>query len=74
MLQGLSATLCGDYCIIYFLLKRRGWQINDIVPLLTYVKRIYERDHVVRTLVTERYRFVLWLVTSTCPILPGLTT
>lgn len=47
-LQGLTTTVCGDYCIVYTLLKSRGYTLSSIINIFSTLKTTEARDHIVR--------------------------
>jgi hypothetical protein len=48
-LQSLSTTVCGQYCIIFCLLRSRNYSIQNILNLLFYNNKLssHDRDHTV---------------------------
>lgn len=59
-LQGLTTTVCGDYCVVFSLLIGRGWTLHEIVSLLSRFVSTEHRDHGLRRLLVHLYgrRFI----------------
>lgn len=53
-LQEESTNVCGDYCILFCLLRARGWSMEGIITRLSRVEgRV--RDHSIRALLQRLY-------------------
>lgn len=53
-LQGVSAV-CGQYCLIYLLMRAREYSLNDILQLFMMAESKEERDCIVNTFVNNTY-------------------
>ena len=47
-LQGALSTVCGDYCVLFCLLKARGWSTQDFSTWMEQIPDSESRDHAVR--------------------------
>ena len=54
-IQGLTSTVCGDYCVYYCLMRGRGASPERIVETLFSVPDTETRDRSVRRLILSRY-------------------
>ena len=54
VLQGFS-TVCGQYCLVFLLLRARDYSFQDIISKLLYVDSTAERDIVVNQLINKLY-------------------
>ena len=52
--QGLS-SVCGQYCLIYLLLRSRGYQMKSICKTLLYCKFSTERDAIVNDFINHHF-------------------
>ena len=57
-LQGFS-TVCGQYCLVYLLLRSRGFSLKKIVKLLSIVTITEERDHIIGEVINLTYHGLL---------------
>ena len=57
-LQGFS-TVCGQYCLVYLLLRSRGFSLKKIVKLLSIVTITEERDHIIGEVINLTYHELL---------------
>ena len=55
LLQNLSSTACGDYCVLFCLLSARGWSLQRFVNWLSSFDLSETRDHTLRRLLIEMY-------------------
>lgn len=53
-LQGLS-TVCGQYCVIFTLLRARGYSFHDVISMFRNCKSKSERDYVVNMVFNRNY-------------------
>jgi hypothetical protein len=54
-LQGLTTTVCGDYCVLVALLFSRGWTFDRILARFSNYNSFEERDHAVRATIIALY-------------------
>ena len=54
-LQGLTTTVCGDYCVLTSLLLSRGWTFDRIIQRFMENDTFEKRDHSVRATVIALY-------------------
>lgn len=54
-LQGLTTSVCGDYCVLFTLLLCRGWSFERIVDRLKRHATSEARDHSVRDTIINLY-------------------
>ncbi len=47
-LQGLTSTVCGDYCVLFLLLRIRGVSLEDFVLWMDQIPTAERRDHIIR--------------------------
>ena len=47
-LQGLTSTVCGDYCVMFLLLRIRGVSLEDFVSWMDKIPTAERRDHIIR--------------------------
>ena len=50
LLQNVSTTVCGDYCVLFLLLRSRGWTLQRYVDWLYQLGDSEGRDHALRRL------------------------
>lgn len=50
-LQGKLATTCGDYCVLFCLLRANGWSYKRFVESFMRVRDSHRRDHLVRHII-----------------------
>lgn len=53
-LQGKS-SVCGQYCLVYLLLRARGYHMNEIVSFFLQCSVDDERDHVVNQFINSNF-------------------
>ena len=54
MLQGIS-TVCGQYCLIFLLMRARSYSFRDIISKLCFTDSSKERDYIVNQLINKMY-------------------
>ena len=56
-LQELNTNVCGQYCILYCLLRARGFTPDDIIHTLHHDDRLsaHQRDHIIATAFNQRF-------------------
>ena len=52
-LQGELSTTCGDYAVLFCLLRSEGWSFTTIISRFLKVKNTHERDHLVRYFISD---------------------
>jgi len=55
LLQDLSSTACGDYCVIFCLLSSRGWSLQRVVNWMSSFDSSETRDHALRQILIDAY-------------------
>ena len=58
-LQGLSTTVCGQYCLIYALFRLRNYSRDYIINLLRDAVTTEMRDHVVHAFINLHYNAII---------------
>ena len=60
-LQEFNTNVCGQYCLLYCLLRARNYQFEEILETIHHDDRInqHERDHVVSQFINHHFRLVL---------------
>lgn len=53
-LQGELSTVCGDYAVLYCLLRYRGWNVSDFVNRFLSVDDAHLRDHLIRYIILNK--------------------
>lgn len=51
--QGEMTSTCGDYAVMFCLLRSKGWSYKTIISKFLRVKNPHQRDHLVRHLITH---------------------
>jgi hypothetical protein len=59
-LQGLTSTVCGDYCVLFILLYARGWTFEKFINRLLMSSNCETRDHSVRATLVHLYGTNAW--------------
>lgn len=59
VIQGSNSSVCGQYCIIFLLLRSRGHSFHQIIRWLLHCKNIEQRDHTVNEIINQRYNHLL---------------
>lgn len=57
--QGFNTSVCGQYCLIYLLLRVRGYSMNDIITMLLSCPNIEVRDHSVNRFINNTFSSIL---------------
>jgi hypothetical protein len=65
-LQELDTNVCGQYCILYCLLRARKFTPLDIVNTLHHNDKLstHQRDHIIATAINQRFADILPNLTS----------
>ena len=60
-LQGNNSTVCGQYCVLFCLLRARGLSFHDVLEVLLYDQNMsrHLRDHTVYSLLQFLYPYRL---------------
>lgn len=58
LFQGFTTTVCGDYCILYCLLRSRSWTFTQIMDVLKSFPNGEIRDHTIRKVMLDRYKYI----------------
>jgi hypothetical protein len=60
-LQEFNTNVCGQYCLLYCLLRARSYQFEEILDIIHHDDRInqHERDHAVSQFINHHFHFVL---------------
>ena len=55
-LQSIDTIVCGHYCILYCLLRARGYSFNDVIKILQHNSLTeYQRDYGIFLLISTNY-------------------
>ena len=55
VLQGITTTACGDYCVLFCLLMSRAWTFDEIIERFEEYPNAERRDHAVRATLIALY-------------------
>ena len=58
ILQGITTTVCGDYCMFYCLLRSRFWTFSQIINVLKNIHNTEIRDHSIRRMFLNNYKHI----------------
>lgn len=57
-LQGSNTSVCGQYCLVFLLLRVRNYAMNEITDLLSKCDNNELRDHTVNTFINNNFSHV----------------
>ena len=59
VLQSLNTNVCGIYCIVFAIMKCKGYSLKDIIDLFLLTNNDDERDHALRYFMDRNFSLII---------------
>ena len=58
-MQSLNTNVCGIYCIVFAIMKCKGYSLKDIIDLFLLTNNDDERDHALRYFMDRNFSLII---------------